>query len=84
MTTHLESSSFTRHAVSLAFGGLLLSAADTLFALTSGWLHPPGYFALCAALAVVASGAIGALADLWTRLRGSWPSARCSGQQPEA
>jgi hypothetical protein len=57
------------YAVSLAFAGLILAAADTVFALASGWLHPPGYFLLCAALAALASGAIGALADLSSRLR---------------
>ncbi len=69
MNTQLENTTFPRHAVSLAFGGLLLSAVDTVFALASGWLHPPGYFLLCAALAIVASGALGALADLWSGLR---------------
>jgi hypothetical protein len=69
MTREAMSSASRRCTVSLALGGLLLSAVDSLHALASGPSQPVGYYALCAALAVLLSGAIGALGDAVSRLR---------------
>jgi arylsulfatase A-like enzyme len=58
-------------AASLALGGALLSATETLHALGLGWDHPAGYFALCAALTIVFSVSVGVVLGTWSRLR-SW------------
>jgi hypothetical protein len=58
-------------AASLALGGALLSASETLYTLGLGGDHPAADFALRAALTIAFSGAFGVVLSTWSRLR-SW------------